>query len=654
MPKKTATLQTLPDPFLIDIEERISQDERVLFYLLKHPLQRMDDLALALSCHRSSISRHLTHLEESHLVERLQPSFGRTRTSVCWYLTTKGIEQVAAQVGAVPHRLAALWGANEAGLLRLLPRLSDLFVLQDIVNSLVEQAPRRLAPPGTLETPLRWHWQRDYHHTFVARNQRQRIRVDGAVVFARKVPITPEHATSFESREYSCAFLLQDSGWEGQENQARIKEQLLSLLRFRESAERWTHYHQFPPLLVLVTSERGLARWQRAAREAASQLRVAPLVGAVTVVQPEGSYVSCWNLPWQQLGDGGFCRIEALFPSMPKEAIPPCLLSPRVLPSGLFAPESIRTRSSIVTGQFEQRAHSELETGHRGPYEERAMLAWIGLHLTRKHEEILKQIAAHPLFSTQELAMLLGVEPATLVHHLTPLRRWRCIEPRSTEMGERLVLAERGLHLTAARLGVHLTHVAEARKRPSDPLVQRGVPYLLRTMRHTAGVYRFITHVHHTACEQGHKLLWWESGAQCSRRYRYRGSWHNLLPDARLAYQVGEHIMHAWLEWDEGTMRTPALSSKFSTDAHYINTRQWRLDEDRLPLLLMVVPDPGQEQRVQRLAATILQDLPLQVLTTTVTRLEREGPLAAIWLPLSSHDEQTRGGLVRQRWVGGQ
>jgi len=82
----------------------------------------------------------------------------------------------------------------------------------------------------------------------------------------------------------------------------------------------------------------------------------------------------------------------------------------------------------------------------------------------------------------------------------------------------------------------------------------------------------------------------------------------------------------------------------------YISTRQWRLDEERLPLLLMVVPDPGQEQRVQRLAATILQDLPLQVLTTTATRLEREGPLAPIWGPASPTITDNAEGSTQQRW----
>lgn len=47
----------------------------------------------------------------------------------------------------------------------------------------------------------------------------------------------------------------------------------------------------------------------------------------------------------------------------------------------------------------------------------------------------------------------------------------------------------------------------------------------------------------------------------------------------------------------------------------------------------MVTPDPGQEQRIQRLAWTCAE-AGLLIRATTVGRLEQQGPLASIWLTM--------------------
>jgi hypothetical protein len=196
-----------------------------------------------------------------------------------------------------------------------------------------------------------------------------------------------------------------------------------------------------------------------------------------------------------------------------------------------------------------------------------------------------------------------------------------------------------------------VTHLAESRQHMTEPLIQRGVPYLYQTIRHTAGIYRFVIQLTQVADEVGHQLLWWETGARCARRYRYRGAWHNLLPDARLAYETGTRTIHLWLEWDEGTMRQRSLATKLHAYEQYIKTRQWRLDETVIPLLLIVVPDPGQEQRLSHLAATLLHETPLHVYVTTASRLEREGPLAPIWLLPSSEQKSM---IQRRTWVQGE
>jgi DNA-binding MarR family transcriptional regulator len=625
-----------------DIEERISREERVLFWLLKHPFQRMEDLAFALGCHRTSIGRYLHHLEERHLVERLSPSFGRTQTSACLYLTTRGIEHVAARVGAVPAKLAALWGADEAGLLRLLPRLSGLMLLQDVVNGLVEQAPGRLAPSGSSSIALRWHWQRDYRPTFLTKGKRWQASVDAALVMVQH--------TEGEAPRYWCVLLLLDEGWEGQSDLALMKDRLIHLLRWRESGGRWASYQHFPPLLILTTSSRNQDHWQQATQQTARQMRLAPVQGAVATLQREDAGRAAWHLAWQSLSEAVPSPLWKVWQPMSREAVPPDLLAPRTLPVGLFTQEGPTSSRSIVRGHFARRAAEPLPTASiPRTQKECQLVAWIGLRLTRKQQEILLQVYAHPLLAPHELAVLLDMQTETLLRALAPLRGWGCLQRMATEMGERLVLGERGIRLLAAQHAVAVTHLAESRHHLTDPLSQRGVPYLRQTMRHAAGIYRFVVQLTQAAREQEHRLLWWETGARCARRYRYRGAWHNLLPDARLAYDTGTETIHCWLEWDEGTMRQRSLATKLHTYEQYIKTRQWRQDETVIPLLLVVVPDPGQEHRLCHLAATLLHEMPLQVYVTTASRLEREGPLAPIWLQPSNWRQERS--VTRQAWV---
>jgi hypothetical protein len=59
-----------------------------------------------------------------------------------------------------------------------------------------------------------------------------------------------------------------------------------------------------------------------------------------------------------------------------------------------------------------------------------------------------------------------------------------------------------------------------------------------------------------------------------------------------------------------------------------------------LRLLLIVVPEPGQERRVQRLASHILEGTALLVRTTTASRLADKGPLEAIWWPVVPGQEE--------------
>jgi hypothetical protein len=83
-----------------------------------------------------------------------------------------------------------------------------------------------------------------------------------------------------------------------------------------------------------------------------------------------------------------------------------------------------------------------------------------------------------------------------------------------------------------------------------------------------------------------------------------------------------------------------ALAVKQRAYAHFARSHEWAREPRPLPGLLAVTPDPGQEQRIQRLA-WICAEAESMIRATTVGRLEQQEPLAPIWLTLLPNQPHT-------------
>src|SRR5690349_8138767 len=77
-------------------KDAYSLEERLLRWLLKHPLQREGDLAFALNLHRATISRHLAALQKQGWVASISSSLDPKRW---YYLTPTGRQHLAKMVG---------------------------------------------------------------------------------------------------------------------------------------------------------------------------------------------------------------------------------------------------------------------------------------------------------------------------------------------------------------------------------------------------------------------------------------------------------------------------------------------------------------------------------------------------------------------------
>jgi DNA-binding MarR family transcriptional regulator/DNA-binding CsgD family transcriptional regulator len=618
-----------------DVEEGAPLSDRLLFYLLKHPLQRSADLAWAMSAYASAatVQRHLTLLEAQSFVEHVRASFSESRPHF-YYLTTHGIEHLARLVGAVPEKLARMWSVNEAHLLRLLPRLSTIVALNDFLKSLLMQAPRMLAYPGGHPATIRWHWVLDYRYTFRAKKRHQQvIGADASLIFTRSQRLY-EIATDGQEQEneYYQFLLFIDPGLVGNNDLRIIHQRLERVLLFRESSQRWSHYQAFPPVLMLTPTPHSRELWMRCARESAARLHVAPLQGAIAAQEQA---TSAWILAWYSLTTVGPCHVQDLISPQTRAAVLPGLLAPKPAPVGTFQSTQRQQRQLIlVKGAFQARAARLATHASQLSSQEVCLLS---LKLQPRHQEVLRLLYAHPLLAREEIAILLNMEPETIRRYLYDLVHLHCIEKLASP-GHRYHLSSTGLRFIAQSLQVSLLHVSEVGQKQ---LVQRGLPHVLRSLRHTTGVYGFMARLTAAARHQEHAVTWWETGARCARRYHFQGAWHNLFPDALLEYRTESSRLQTWIEWDEGTMRLRHLTAKFHAYVQFVRARQFMsMEGSQLPLLLIITPEPGQEQRVQRVAADIFAQSPLVVQTTTQTLLTLRGPLAPIWWPITQKDER--------------
>jgi DNA-binding MarR family transcriptional regulator len=604
------------------------RDEHVLFWLLHHPLQRDSDLALALQIHPTTIYRHLVRLEQAGLVEYLTPR-GKTARQRWYYLTNAGLRSVAAELHASPRALAHTSGADEVGLLRLIVRLPIVELLQQVINGLVAHAPSSLCYPNGERARLTWHWQRDWHHTFVSKGRTQSCGADAILVFHREPPRVAGPG------EYFALLLLADGGLTGQSDHRIMEQRLERLLRYRESAERTAYFQSMPTICVLVQHQHQQERWQQAAEAVSTLLRLDPLPGAVACLFSRHRLDSAWTLPWQRLESHAPCRLQDLLLPTEQVSLPPGLF-PRVASD----PQATLRPQMVIRGGFAQRS----EPG--GSRWNQSNLPLLTLHLSEQHHALLHLIYTAPLLSTEEIAAFSStLTPTTASRALSTLHTLGGIEREQTRCGGRWRLTSQGLRWLAGSLNVAVQHVALG---TGDALMQRGLPLLKRTIQHTAGIYRFLADLHRAAWQHGHQVVWWETGSWCERRYHAQGVWHNLRPDAAFEYRVEERRTRVWLEWDEGTMTGGALGAKLLSYAQYLHSREWMREQHALPVLLIVVPEPGQEHRIRRHGAQ-LPAYGLRLLTTTVTRLAEQEPTAAVWLPASANETGEAG--IRQSWL---
>jgi len=643
---------------LYEIEASLADvDWQLLHWLLHYPLQRADDLVVGVArwASRATVYRHVQELEARGLLESVLPKTPGAGKRL-YHLSSLGLNLLARHLDRPARELARRWQADEVGLLRLLPRLSTLLLLQEVVNGLVTHAAEAMTTEGRRPRLVRWNWQRDVTHRFLYREQRMRFFADGAVALCVR---TPQSESSSLDQCFGLFLLATEL-----DDERLMRLRLERLLCWRECPERWPSYQHMLPVLILARSQRQRDHWQRAVEATALKLRLDPLAGALACLPPgESAQVNPWLFNWRTLSTEVTCHLQDLLKPLPRMAFPPSLLEEgeeeeRDGPSPLNAVAATASSgtparlSRLIEGDLANRAAHSIQV----KLEEKEVIALLGLRLTPCQMSILRLLLAHPLLSDEELAALLHLQRKSVRCSLYELHHLGCLEPISTEAGKRWHLCGCGLRLIAASNCMHIRNMAvwpdDGGCTETSAMIQRGEAWLLQHIQHTAGIYGFFAGLAQVTRQQPEQALgWWESGAMCERRYRVGEQWYNLRPDALAECCVGPQQMRFWLEWDRGTMNVRDLAVKFTSYASYIASREWARERSMLPVLVCVAPDIAQERRMQRVAqARLTSPSGLVVWTTTMVLLNEQGPLAPIWLqclPQSNQVAQS-GSALRQ------
>jgi predicted transcriptional regulator len=632
--KRRRTERTLTKASVEEVGASLAEiDWRLLHWLLRYPLQHTDDLVIGVArwASRATVYRHVQELAGRGLIERVLP---KTQGTGKWlyHLSNLGLHVLARHLQRPARTLARSWQADEAGLLRLLPRLPTLLMLQEVVNGLVTHTAEAMTTQGRRPRLVRWTWQREVTHRFQYREQAMRLFADGVVALCIR---TQQTDGTMQDWWYGLFLLCTEL-----DDERLMHLRLERLLCWRESPERWSSYQHMLPVLILAGSPRQREHWQHAVEAAALKLRLDPLAGALACLPPSGGLrMNPWLLAWRTLSTEVSCHLRDLLSPLPPAAFPSSLQMEEDeeerdarSPSTAHAAASARF-GRLVVGDLAHRAAQVAQDG----LEEQEAIALLGLRLTPCQWNILRLLLAHPLLSDEELAAVLNLQRRSVRCSLYELHTLGCLEAITTEAGKRWHLCGRGLRLLAAANRMHIRNIALAPDDEADremaPVVQRGEGWLLLHMQHTAGIYRFFASLTQAARQQaGHVLCWWETGALCERRYRVGEQWYNLRPDALAEYHTGSKPLRFWLEWDRGTMNVRDLAIKFTSYAHYLASREWARERSLFPRLFCVAPDIAQERRMQRVAQASLRHISgLVIRTTTATLLADRGLLAAIW-----------------------
>ena len=566
-------------------------DHAVLLALVHVPFLSLTNATLLLDAPPASIARAARRLRASGLVERV-PLGGDKTMLHC--LTDDGVIYVARGEGMSPDALALSYGLGRHALLARLPALARTLDAQDafapLVRALVEAAD--VAVVDYRLGALRW-----------GDSSCGTFALDGQVTL-----------------ETSAGLRTVGLLWDGDETVPMCVPR--DLLRQVEETGRHT---PIPPVLVVTHAPERMP-W--------------PYPSGIlwtTVAELDAhSYVQArWVLPttW---GMGMRDKPAEEKPLLAATAALPCRY--RADPPLMSAPYRPRAgRRLNLEGRLTALRQGGVEPKPTPP-------RLLALALPPRALYALQAVGQHPLLRTPQLAEVCDYPPARMRATLAWLAAHRLAEPNECE-GERAgryVLTRRGLRLLAAQVDLPVAAYREAYGvlEDTDEGTQRGLDFAAANLAHTTALQDVFFVFLRTARARGGSLSWhWEWA--CTRTFEWEGERCLLRPDADVIYEECGHRLHLFVELDRSTRSLADIEDQLRRYHRYAQATadMGMHQESGKALVTVAYVTTKSDKRARNIIATA-NDLSateghhairIRVLTTSLKRLMRRGPLERIW-----------------------
>jgi hypothetical protein len=555
----------------------------ILPLLARLPFLRAHDLCLELRLGKTQVYEALARLQQRNFLEKIGASF-------C--LSAQGASFVCAH----DPSMASGGFMQEHILLRLLPRLSRLHFLHQMVASLVRGAPTRLGKQGK-KASIEWSWIRDYQESLPATQgypQPARLFADGLVVLRVRRLSGLSLLPLFLLLDHECL------------PQAQIRQRLKTLLHARAVA-RAADPACFPLVVVLLSAPQRMRHWQRWTAQLCAR-ETMPLRGCLSVA-PSGA--DFWRLPWQTLTPYGPAQpLREILQPYPANAVPLRWLAP--------------SHHGADLGAHRDGCGPGLSANwHKPHYVQRLSGSRVGLlalSLEDLHYRLLELLLQHPLLTRAQMAALFSIQEETISRALSRLSQHRGVE--SEAIGHDPVICWRlgsvGLRLLALRHHLSIRGLTAS--------VSRQLIQLRRQAERTLALSAFFARLAASPAQPADRLLWWETGYAPEQSYysHARSVSYSLQTDALAEYQAGAKRLRFWVEY------APQVAC-LKRYAAFVRSGEWRSVGQVLPLLLLICSDGRAERLIWQQKPATGGDR-LVIFSTTVELLHAHGPRACIWL----------------------
>jgi hypothetical protein len=256
-------------------------------------------------------------------------------------------------------------------------------------------------------------------------------------------------------------------------------------------------------------------------------------------------------------------------------------------------------------------------------------------HLTERDRRIIRLIARHRVFTTDQLTRLFFGNPTTARHRLTMLWRLRLLDrfrPLAPNPGA-------GLHAGSYcyvldELGAWMTHI-EADRDPAAFRWRRrrqgdDIAYARsQQLAHRLEVNEFFTRLRVRARHDRRvKLVRWLSETECTG---YISSSLGLRPDGFGQWRQDGREVGFWLEWDRGTEPLNVLRDKLERYGDLENATL--VKRQYVNWVLICVPSTRRERHLRQNLSDCRAPVATGVLAPGMT------PDEPIWWPLTLPDE---------------